>query len=65
MSEQYWNFDGKKWYSTDKAIRGREYYFDCIFYGVKVYNQIVPGFRNHRLGVQCDCYKKEVNKSDA
>lgn len=55
MSEQYWNYNGKTWWWTDKPIRGREYFLDFVFYGIKVYNQIVPGFRNHPLGAKCDC----------
>ena len=56
MSEQYWNYDNGKWYYTDKAIRGRNYFYDYSFYGIKTYVQIVSGFRNHKLSDKCNCF---------
>ena len=50
MTEQYWNFDGKTWTWTEKPIRGREYFLDYVWYGIKTYIQIVSGFRNHPIG---------------
>jgi len=50
MSEQYWNFDGKDFSSwTEKPIRGRDYFYDYTWYGIRTYVQIVPGYRNHSL----------------
>ena len=50
MTEQYWNYDGKNWYWTDKPIRGRNYFYDYTWYGIKTYIQIVPKYRNHKIG---------------
>ena len=49
VSEVYWNYSGQDFFPTDKPIRGRNYFFVHIFYGVRVYREVVNGYINHAL----------------